>query len=88
MSLEAEARPSSASVPIGLGLRLLRPVSSSRGHAPSLSAQLQGAGLAGGVARPITPRGPLTALGVQQSAAASAAAVASVPFMQVGTARV
>ena len=32
--LAADGRPNTASVPIGLGLNLLRPLSSSRGHAP------------------------------------------------------
>jgi hypothetical protein len=89
--LAAEGRPSTASVPIGLGLHLLRPMSSSRGHVPSLSIQPHSAGLAGvlagGHARPVTPKGPLTALGVQQPAAATAAAsaVGSIPFLQVSS---
>lgn len=71
-----------ASVPIGLGLHMLRPMSSSRG----LASRPPSAGLAGGMAhaaRPVTPRGPLTALVAQQSTAAANAAIGSISSIQV-----
>ena len=92
MSLTADAI-SPASVPIGLGLHLLRPTSASRHHA-SHPARPPSAALAGSgfthATRPVTPKGPLTALVAQQSAAAAAAAasVASVSLFQVSNSTV
>ena len=77
--LAAEGRSSCSSVPIGLGLHLLRPMSGSRSHAPAFPSLPQSS-LAVGVVqagRPVTPKGPLTALVAQQSAAAAAAAAAA-----------
>jgi hypothetical protein len=78
--LAADGRPNTASVPIGLGLNLLRPLSSSRGHAPPLSMSSTAGQTGASAARPITPRGPLATVGAQKPAAA---ALGSIPLMQV-----
>jgi hypothetical protein len=60
-------------------------MSGSRSHAPAFPTRLQSSALAGGVVqagRPVTPKGPLTALVAQQTAAAAATA-GSISLVQV-----
>jgi hypothetical protein len=84
--LAGERQANLSSVPIALGLHLLRPKSGSRGHALSLPMRPPSAGLAGAAvgvaARPVTPRGPLTALLAHQTSAATSEA-ASTPLLHV-----